>query len=106
MSSMNYEKMTVAELRKTAKELGVKLGSGLAKQAIIDKLKEADSAGRDEEPAGPAVPAAPAPRPVRTASRKPASRAERVASPVCTKQRQNSFSRGVSLFLIIPTSMK
>ena len=68
MSSMNYEKMTVAELRKTAKELGVKLGSGLAKQAIIDKLKEADSAGRDEEPAGPAVPAAPAPRPVRTAS--------------------------------------
>ena len=68
MSSMNYEKMTVAELRKTAKEMGVKLASGMAKQAIIDRLKEADGARQDQEPAGPAVPAASAPRPVRTAS--------------------------------------
>lgn len=39
-----YEKLTVLELRKVAKEKGVKLGAGISKQGIIDKLTEAGKA--------------------------------------------------------------
>ena len=39
--SEQFEKMTVLELRRTAKEMGVKLGAGISKQGIIDKLTEA-----------------------------------------------------------------
>ena len=36
--SEQFEKMTVVELRKAAKEMGVKLGAGISKQGIIEKL--------------------------------------------------------------------
>lgn len=39
--SEQFEKMTVLELRKAAKEMGVKLGAGISKQGIIEKLTEA-----------------------------------------------------------------
>lgn len=45
----SYEKMTVLELRRVAKEKGVKLGAGISKQGIIDKLLE--EAGAAEVPA-------------------------------------------------------
>lgn len=59
--SEKYEKMSVVELRKAAKELGVKLGAGINKQGIIEKLAEA------EEKAAPA-PAVPASRLIRSAA--------------------------------------
>ncbi|MBR1584602.1 MAG: Rho termination factor N-terminal domain-containing protein, partial [Clostridia bacterium] len=59
--SEDYEKMSVVELRKVAKEMGVKLGAGINKQGIIDKLREA------RENAAPA-PAQPAHRPIRSAA--------------------------------------
>ncbi|MBE5787811.1 MAG: hypothetical protein E7324_09780, partial [Clostridiales bacterium] len=68
--SENYEKMTVLELRKVAKEMGVKLGAGISKQGIIEKLTEA--AGGTEGASSVAygdIPApAESPRPVRSAS--------------------------------------
>ena len=39
--SEKYEAMTVLELRRVAKEMGVKLGAGISKQGIIDKLSAA-----------------------------------------------------------------
>ena len=49
--SENLDKMSVIELRQKAKELGVKLGAGINKQGIVDKLKEALAAR--ETPAQP-----------------------------------------------------
>lgn len=51
--SERYEQMTVLELRKVAKELGVKLGAGISKQGIIDKLLAAGN-GEAEPAAMPA----------------------------------------------------
>ena len=73
--SESFEKMSVIELRQKAKELGVKLGAGINKQGIIDKLKEAavgasaPEAPAEETPAE-ATPQAqePAPRPIRSAA--------------------------------------
>ncbi|MBR3019031.1 MAG: transcription termination factor Rho [Clostridia bacterium] len=70
----SFEKMSVIELRQKAKEMGVKLGAGINKQGIVDKLNEAAAAMQDapvheqtaletgvhEEDA--------APRPIRTAA--------------------------------------
>ena len=42
--SEKYEAMTVLELRRVAKEMGVKLGAGISKQGIIDKLSSAAAA--------------------------------------------------------------
>ncbi len=39
MSEQNFEKMTVIELRKAAKDYGVTLGAGITKAGIIEKLK-------------------------------------------------------------------
>ena len=72
--SVNYEKMTVVELRKWAKEQGIKLSSGLSKQGIIDRLEEHDSAQQKQDIEETAVQtvmapvAAPVNRAVRTAS--------------------------------------
>ena len=52
--SESYEKLSVIELRKIAKEQGVKLGAGINKQGIIEKLLE------NQKPAEPA-PAGPTP---------------------------------------------
>ena len=60
--SEDFNSMSVIELRKAAKEMGVKLGAGINKQGIIEKLTEA------REKAAPAAPALPAHRPVRSAS--------------------------------------
>lgn len=67
--SENFEKLTVLELRRVAKEMGVKLGAGISKQGIVDKLNEA-AAGREstnEEPAAHPANAEPS-RPVRSAA--------------------------------------
>ena len=53
----SYEKMTVLELRRVAKEKGVKLGAGISKQGIIDKLTGEESAQADT--AAPVVTEAP-----------------------------------------------
>ncbi len=75
--SDQYESMTVIELRKTAKELGIKLAAGSNKQAIIETIRrktghaEPDApvqTAMDTEEAAPEAPAAPAARRVRTAS--------------------------------------
>ena len=42
--SEKYEAMTVLELRRVAKEMGVKLGAGISKQGIVDKLSSAAAA--------------------------------------------------------------
>lgn len=53
--SESFEKMSVIELRQKAKEMGVKLGAGINKQGIVEKLKEAATAAapgpEDETPA-------------------------------------------------------
>ena len=41
--SEDFEKMTVVDLRRVAKEMGVKLGAGISKQGIIEKLTAASS---------------------------------------------------------------
>lgn len=74
--SESFEKMSVIELRQKAKEMGVKLGAGINKQGIIEKLKEA--AGAAEAPAEASaeqtvmadMPLAqePVPRPIRSAA--------------------------------------
>lgn len=66
--SEQFEKMTVLELRKAAKEMGVKLGAGISKQGIIDKLTEA-AASQPKETAEPAkTPLETAARPIRSAA--------------------------------------
>ncbi len=74
MSEQQYDKMTVIELRRVAKERGVKLGANISKQEIINKLSAAD--GQNAAPAAPVM-AEPAPqqisldapvRPIRKAS--------------------------------------
>ncbi|MBR0320435.1 MAG: transcription termination factor Rho [Clostridia bacterium] len=62
-----YENMTVLELRKVAKDKGIKLGAGISKQGIIDKLMNTEApAPAADEPAqtsfAPFAPAAPASR--------------------------------------------
>ena len=67
--SESFEKMSVIELRQKAKEMGVKLGAGINKQGIVEKLKEAAAAAgsaaspetqtnvaAEPAPAEPAVP--------------------------------------------------
>ena len=72
--SDNYESMTVVELRKTAKELGVRLPAGSNKQAIIDLIREKTGSAEGGAPVQTemnveeSAPAAPAARKVRTAS--------------------------------------
>ena len=72
--SENLEKMTVVELKALAKERGVKLSAGIAKQGIIDRLKAALAASEPAEEASeqtaiPVETPAESPRPVvRTAS--------------------------------------
>lgn len=71
--SEDFSKMTVLELRRVAKEMGVVLGAGISKQGIVDKLNAAASAKEAPSapaPAAPDAPIAPAPaqRPVRNAS--------------------------------------
>lgn len=73
--SESFEKMSVIELRQKAKELGVKLGAGINKQGIVQKLMEA-AAGKepeasasqpsDDEPASQET--EPAARPIRSAA--------------------------------------
>ena len=60
--SEDFEKMSVVELRKAAKDLGVKLGAGINKQGIIEKLKEARGDGQEPEDPRPMH------RPIRSAS--------------------------------------
>ena len=75
--SESFEKMSVIELRQKAKEMGVKLGAGINKQGIVEKLKQAASAAAPEAEAeaeapesvpAPASQEAAAPRPVRSAA--------------------------------------
>ncbi len=63
-----FDEMSVIELRQKAKEMGVKLGAGINKQGIIDKLKEA--AAQMEPAESPAFQAETAPEaaPFRNAS--------------------------------------
>ena len=54
--NMDFEKMTVLELRKVAKDMNVKLGAGISKQGIVDKLNAVSSLNRQEEAQEPAQP--------------------------------------------------
>ena len=71
---MNLSECTVIELRKLAKDHKVKLGAGLSKAQIIEKLEAALAETPVEAPAVPAVPAAPAPAPVEEAKPQPAAK--------------------------------
>ncbi|MBQ4074227.1 MAG: transcription termination factor Rho [Clostridia bacterium] len=66
--SEKFEKMTVLELRRVAKEMGVKLGAGISKQGIVDKLAEAEAAQGSVSAAPAEAPAPEMPRPVRSAA--------------------------------------
>ena len=67
--SESYEKLTVIELRHLAREKDVKLGAGISKQGIIDKLMQHDAAlAAQADASAPAPAPAPAQRPVRSAS--------------------------------------
>ena len=61
--SQDFESMSVLELRKAAKDMGVKLGAGINKQGIIEKLQEAAQAQEPQEE-NPM----PAHRPIRSAT--------------------------------------
>ncbi len=67
-----YEKLSVIELRKIAKEQGVKLGAGINKQGIIEKLLEnqaADAPAPADEPVQLTMQTPEAsPRPIRSAA--------------------------------------
>lgn len=60
--SEDFEKLSVLELRKLAKEMGVKLGAGINKQGIIEKLTEARGDEKDDAPQQPMH------RPIRSAA--------------------------------------
>ena len=65
--SENFESMSVIELRQKAKEMGVKLGAGINKQGIVEKLKAA--AGQIQEKMAEVEEPAPAPaHPIRSAA--------------------------------------
>ncbi len=72
--SEQFEKLSVIELRQKAKEMGVKLGAGINKQGIIEKLKEAAGANEPADASVPreeqlSMPVEPAPsRPIRSAA--------------------------------------
>ncbi len=70
--SEDFGKLTVLELRRVAKEMGVVLGAGISKQGIVDKLNAAAKGNAPSPSAPSAPPAPPAPvaerRPVRSAS--------------------------------------
>ena len=71
--SEQFENLSVIELRQKAKEMGVKLGAGINKQGIIEKLKEAAGQNQADEPAPSyaeqtAMPAEPVHRPIRSAA--------------------------------------
>ncbi len=71
--SEQFENLSVIELRQKAKEMGVKLGAGINKQGIIDKLTEAAGQAQAESPAASyaeqtAIHTEPAPRPIRSAA--------------------------------------
>ena len=57
-----FEKMTVLELRKVAKEMNVKLGAGISKQGIVEKLNAVAASQQEQEAAADVNP------PVRHAS--------------------------------------
>lgn len=69
--SENFESMSVQKLRQVAKEMGVKLGAGINKQGIIEKLNAAVAEGKAvpsaEESAAPVAPA-PSAAPMRHAA--------------------------------------
>ena len=46
--SEQFEQMTVLELRKAAKEMGVKLSAGISKQGIVERLAAAAAASEEE----------------------------------------------------------
>ncbi len=46
---MDFDKMTVLELRKVAKDMNVKLGAGISKQGIVDKLNAIMALNKQEE---------------------------------------------------------
>ena len=46
-----FEKMTVLELRKVAKEMNVKLGAGISKQGIVEKLNAVAASQQEQEAA-------------------------------------------------------
>ena len=70
--SESFEKLSVIELRQKAKEMGVKLGAGINKQGIIEKLMEAAGSQEPEVPETPQEPAVPVQesvsRPIRSAA--------------------------------------
>ena len=61
--SEDFEALSVTELRQKAKEMGVKLGAGINKQGIVEKLRAAAEDARESAPAQEAAPS----RPVRSA---------------------------------------
>ena len=68
-----FENLSVIELRQKAKEMGVKLGAGINKQGIIEKLKEAagQEEGHSSGPVGSQIsmaPETPPARPIRSAA--------------------------------------
>ena len=54
---MNLSESTVVELRKLAKEKGIKLGAGVSKAQIIEKIEAAMSSQAEAVDPAPAAPA-------------------------------------------------
>ena len=62
-----FESMSVIELRQKAKEMGVKLGAGINKQGIVEKLIQAAALEEEKKPAAPEEQPLPS-RPIRSAA--------------------------------------
>ena len=82
MSEQNLSAMTVIELRKLAKELHVPLSAGISKQGIVDRLTQAMTSAKPEQPSADAQPAA-ASEPVAAETEKP-EETEKTPEPVRT----------------------
>ena len=78
--SEQFESLSVIELRQKAKEMGVKLGAGINKKGIVEKLKEAAGQMEAAAPAPAPVPEEPAPQPEAAPAPEPPARPIRSAA--------------------------
>ena len=88
--SEQFESLSVIELRQKAKEMGVKLGAGINKKGIVEKLKEAAAQMEAAAPAPAPVPEEPAPQPEAAPAPEPPARAAAAGAP----RRARSHRRG------------
>ena len=96
--SENYESMTVLELRRVAKEMGVTLGGGISKQGIVEKLRAASAKNEDTAQAP-----APAPK-IEEAEASPAPQQTRIRSASIIADDENDWSDADDIPVLTPNA--